>query len=97
MTTDTTRIGETETLSFTFRNASAVLTDPTSIVLSIREPDGTETAKTQADMTSPSTGLWTYDFAVTKAGRHFAVADGDGDVEAVAEIEFYALRAGAGV
>ena len=49
--------------------------------------------KSDADMTNiTNPGVWRYVFAVTKEGRHFATADGDGAVEAAVQVEFYALR-----
>ncbi len=92
MTTKTTYVGASKDLDFTFKDRAAVLTNPTTIALTIRQPNGVEIAKTQADMTEVSTGLWRYIFAVTQEGRHFATADGDIAVDAVAQIEFYALR-----
>lgn len=96
MTTETVHIGDSKTLRFNFTDTDGAAADPTSIALTIREPDGTEIDKTEADMTSSATGQWDYDFAVTKAGRHYAFADGDGAIEAAVGIEFYALARNAG-
>ena len=90
-TTDAKAVGSSRRLTFTFKDVAAALADPTSIALKIREPDGTVISKTQADMTSTTTGVWTYDHPVTKVGRHYAHVDGDGAVEAAEQIEFYAL------
>jgi hypothetical protein len=92
MTTATVNVGSSKDLDFTFKDRDGTLTNPTSIALTIRQPDGTEIAKTKTDMTEVSTGVWRYVFAVTQEGRHFARADGDGAVEAAVAVEFYALR-----
>lgn len=95
MATDTAVVGATKRLTFTFTDVNDDAADPTSITLTIRQPDGTEVSKSEADMTggnSPVDGIWYYDFAVTQEGRHHAHCDGDGAVEAATQIEFYALR-----
>lgn len=92
MATATAVVGTTKRLSFTFRDVAEALADPTSIALTIREPDGNEISKTDADMVHPSTGLYTYDHPVTKEGRHFVYVDGDGALDAAAQPEFYAMR-----
>lgn len=94
MTVTAKRIGDSIDLLFTFRARDNTLTNPSTIALTIREPDGTEIAKTQSDMTNLSTGLWRYIFAITKEGTHVARADGDGVVEAAAAVVFRALRKG---
>lgn len=93
MTTSARRVGDHIELDFTFRDRSGALADPSAIALVIREPDGTEIAKTHADMTNVSTGLWRYVHAIAKEGRHVAEANGDG-IEAVGTVEFYARRKG---
>ena len=91
MTTATAVIGATKRLTFTFKNVAGTVTEPTSIKLKIREPDGVVISKTDADM-GGSAGVRTYDHAVTKVGRHYVHVDGDGAVEAADQsIEFYAL------
>lgn len=90
-TTEAVHTGSSKDLTFTFKARDGALADPTSIALTIREPDGVVVAKTEADMTQVSTGVWRYVHAVTKAGRHSAEADGDG-VEAAVGIDFYGLR-----
>ena len=94
MTTDTVTVGTSKRLTFTFRDGASppALTDPDSIALIIREPDGVETSTTDASMNNSSTGIWYYDFAVTKEGRHTVFCDGDGAVDAATQIEFYAFR-----
>ena len=95
MTTESVYVGSSKDLDFTFKDRAGALANPTTIALTIREPDGVEISKTQADMTNPTNpGVWRYVFAVTKEGRHHATADGDGAVEAVAQVEFHALRKG---
>lgn len=92
MTTATAVVGGSKRLTFTFTDVNGDPADPSSIALTIREPDGIEVAKTDADMTNPATGTWIYDHEVTKEGRHFIHVDGDGAVDAADQPEFYALR-----
>lgn len=95
MTTAAVTVGSSKDLDFTFKDRDGVLKNPDSIALTIRQPDGTEITKTEADMTNISNpGVWRYVFAVTQEGRHHVTADGDGAVEAAVQIEFYALRKG---
>lgn len=43
-----------------FRNRVDVLTNPTTVTLTITEPDGTATVIPQASLTNDSTGVWSY-------------------------------------
>ncbi|HEX9768434.1 MAG TPA: hypothetical protein VGA50_04585 [Kiloniellales bacterium] len=96
MTTATATVGSSKRLTFTFTDIAGDPAEPTSIALTIREPDGVEIAKTDADMThavtSPVNGTYTYDHPVAKEGRHFVHVDADGAVEAASQSEFYAFR-----
>lgn len=94
MTAATATVGATKRLTFTFldTNSPQAPADPGTIALTIREPDGVETTKAKADMTQDSTGIWHYDFTVTKEGRHNVLCDGSGVADAATQIEFYAFR-----
>lgn len=97
MTTTAYDIGDLRTLSAVFTDAAdpPVETDPTAIVLTIKEPDGVVVTKdwpTPADITKDATGKFHYDFAITKAGRHVVNWLGTGAVATASEDEFYARR-----
>ena len=96
MTTEAKDIGDTIRLKATFTNIAGTDTDPTAIVLDIKEPDGVIVTKNGApaapDLTTTGTGLFHYDFAITKAGRHIVNWTGTGAVATAEEIEFYARR-----
>lgn len=63
-------IGDTITLSCTFKNASAVNTDPTTISLTIQDPSGNDATYTYAlaQLTRSAAGIYTYDLAVDEQG-----------------------------
>ena len=97
MTTAAFDIGDLNTLNQTFTDAATppVDTDPTAIVLTIKEPDGVVVTKnwpTPADITRDDTGKFHFDFAITKAGRHVVNWTGTGAVSTASENEFYARR-----
>ena len=95
MTTEAKDIGDTIRLNATFTNIAGDNTDPTAIVLTIREPDGVLVTKnwpTPADITKDATGKFHFDFAITKAGRHIDDWEGTGAVAPAEAIEFYARR-----
>ena len=68
MTTPAYNIGAAKTLTGTFTDADGVLTDPSAITLTIREPDGVLVTKAIGDLTAVSTGVFSYDHTITKAG-----------------------------
>ena len=95
MTTEAKDIGDSIRLNATFTNIAGADTDPTAIVLTIREPDGVLVTKdypTPADITKDATGKFHFDFAITKAGRHIVNWEGTGAVATAEETEFYARR-----
>lgn len=55
-------VGQMPQLTFTFTNAANVLTNPTTIVVQITDPTGTQvnTTSPNAAITVPSTGVWVY-------------------------------------
>jgi len=60
-------VGDVATLDFTVE-LDEVLTDPTTITLTITDPDGGVTTKSLADVTRVSAGVYTYDQPVTIVG-----------------------------
>ena len=57
-------IGDRPVITATFRNAADALTDPTTVTVRVREPDGTETLYTSpvASIVNSSTGVWAFTF-----------------------------------
>lgn len=94
MSTEICDQGDTKRLTATFRNLSDVLTDPTTVTLTVRDPDGTEASYTYAGGTisKESTGVFYRDHDFTKAGRHIERWTATGTVKDVAAREWYARR-----
>ena len=57
-------IGDRPVITATFRNDADALTDPTTVTVRVREPDGTETLYTSpvAPIANSSTGVWAFTF-----------------------------------
>ena len=57
-------IGDRPTVTGTFTNDAGTLTDPTTVTVRVREPDGTETLYTSpvASIVNSSTGVWAFTF-----------------------------------
>ena len=57
-------IGDRPVITATFRNDADALTDPTTVTVRVREPDGTETLYTSpvASIVNSSTGVWAFTF-----------------------------------
>lgn len=97
MTTPVQDIGDVRTLSVVFTDNATppVDTDPTAIVLTIKEPDGVIVTKdwpTPVDITRDDPGKFHFDFPITKAGRHIVNWTGTGAVATAPDEEFYARR-----
>jgi len=78
-------VNTTILLTTTFKVADT-LTDPSTTVLTIEEPDGTEV---QPTVTNVSTGLYTAAFAPDQAGYHIWKWVGTGTAAGVKEGTFY--------
>lgn len=61
-------LGDTVPLGLEVRDAADALTTPAAIVLAITQPDGTTAAGTTP--ATATTGIYTYAFVPTQAGRH---------------------------
>lgn len=63
-------VGDADTLVGTFRNASKVLANPTTVTLVITNPQGvvTEVTGVAGGLRNPSVGRWEYDHAWSSAG-----------------------------
>ena len=94
MTTTAYDIGDLKRCQCTFLNFADVATNPTTVALTIREPDGVETAVAQGSMTNSATGVWFYDYAISKAGRHVERWVGTGAVQRSPQIEFWVRKKG---
>ena len=69
-------IGDLVTLTGTFTDAptNGTVHDPTTVSVTIREPDGTATTYvygTDAEVTKASTGVYNCDWSIDQSGQHF--------------------------
>jgi hypothetical protein len=83
-------VGQAVEVEFKFYSFAGALTDPTTVTLKWRAPDGTESA---AD-TSTHTGLgtWTSDKVLTSAGTWVARAETTGTIRAPKEVFCFVQR-----
>lgn len=95
MVTTAYDIGDLRQLKATFTDISGTLTNPTGITLTVREPDGVLTTKNIGELSSGTTGIYTFNFAVTKPGRHIVNWAGTAGVVTAEETEFYIRKKGA--
>jgi hypothetical protein len=95
MTTAAYNIGAKKTLTGSFTDINGTPVDPSAITLAIREPDGVLVTKAIGDLTSTATGVWTYEYAIAKYGRHILNWAGTAGTFAAFEHEFWARRKGA--
>jgi hypothetical protein len=91
MTTEVYEIGAPARLTAAF-TVDGTATDPSTVSLAVREPDGTETTKTHAagEVTKDGTGNYHFDWPVAKAGRHHWTFTGTGNAADVQSGEFWA-------
>lgn len=62
--------------------SQGALTNPTTVIFSYQNPDGTEVSKTYPDtILRPTTGIYYLDFVANVAGIWRWRTDGDGSVE----------------
>lgn len=73
-----------------------VLTDPTTVTLRIKKPDGTLVTVSYAglEITKDSTGNFHYDYTPPAVGTYRARWDGTGSVKAAAERSFVVIDSG---
>jgi len=86
-------IGDTVRLTGTFTNTAGAATDPTAIVMTLKLPDNTLITKTYAlaELTKSATGVYYYDYLITKAGDHYYRFAGTGAVATAGE-QYFAVR-----
>lgn len=77
-------VGDKIRLSVTFTSGSTP-TDPTTVAVKIKEPDGTITSATP---TKDDAGDYHYDWSIVQSGRHWYRFEGTGAVVAAAEADF---------
>lgn len=76
--------GDTKTVTATFKNASAAVTDPTTITVYLRHPDQageTFVYGTDGEVTKSSTGVYVFTYRVTKSGTYYGAFVGTGALE----------------
>lgn len=84
-------VGDLITLEGKFK-VENVLTDPTSVTLKVKDPDGTVvTFSHPSTISKVSTGVFTKDYTVAKAGLHEYWWVGTGTCQAVESRSFVAL------
>lgn len=83
-------IGQAVTVSATFKNDSGVATDPTTVTLKVRTPDGLTTSYTYAaaELARASAGAYSMAYATAQAGAHIYRFEGTGVVVAAGEGTF---------
>lgn len=84
-------LGQEVRLTATFANLSGVDTNAT-VALTIRTPDGVETAIASGSIVNDSAGVYHYDYTTTQSGAHFARWVASGTLVGAQEYEFYVLR-----
>lgn len=85
-------VGETVRISVTFTDSDGTPTDPDTVTLNIRNPDGDLQPVTYnpGDIVRDSVGLYRYDIAPADVGGYWHYRwEGDGTVEAAQEESFY--------
>ena len=89
MVTKTFDIGDKQRFTATFRDDTGALKDPSTVVATLREPDGTISTPSVSPV---STGVHKVDLSFTKSGRHFLEFVGTGDVVSAQGTEFYIIK-----
>jgi hypothetical protein len=89
MPTNTYDKGDLVRVKATF-TVNAVLTDPTTITLKVKDPEGTVTTYTYAGgaVSKTSTGLYYKDVSVTNDGMWYYRFEGTGTVQSAGESSF---------
>lgn len=82
-------IGDLLRLQASFKDLSAVLVDPTAVVLKVKNPAGTVTTYNYPGViTRSSTGVYYYDYSVTASGVHYFNWSGTGAYTVADESSF---------
>lgn len=86
MVTESFDIGDRERFKATFKDDAGALKNPTTVVATLREPDGTISTPS---VSNPSVGVHEVDLTFSQTGRHFLQFKGTGVVVSAQETEFY--------
>jgi hypothetical protein len=79
----TVYVGGTEVVTATFRDSAGALADPTSVTVTIEDPDGNQAAGVAVNQ---SVGIYTVDVTCDDAGYWFVRVVGTGNnVDAISE------------
>ncbi len=96
-------IGDLVTMKTRFANSAGVLTNPTTVTLTITDPDGVITTLTSPNvlLLNPSTGVWSSDLTLTKANVWMyrwsgtgAVVSGETGYFVVQKVGFEGVKSG---
>jgi hypothetical protein len=82
------QIGQVFVVTTTFKNAAGAATDPTTIRLLIKTPDGTETTylyDTDEEVARVTAGVYKFELYLTQSGNHYYRWVGTGTVIAATE------------
>lgn len=74
---------------FTDNAVPAVPTDPTTVTLKIKAPDGVVTTKTTGDLVHDGDGAYHFDVLANQEGRWFFTYEGDGAVQVSSPDAFF--------
>lgn len=93
---DKNYVGTRPRVRMTFEDENGDLSDPSTIVVRVKDPSGTTTTWTSPDatITNESTGIWIFEFpaALTAAGDYWFYAVGSGGgADVGSEIKFTLL------
>lgn len=89
MAIDAYDIGDLVELQCTFRNDAGVATNPSTVSLRVKEPDGTTTTYAQGTLTNGSAGVWTKNVTPDQSGTWYYRFIGTGAVAQEEEGAFY--------
>ena len=82
-------IGDLARVSVVIKNSSGTYTDPTTLQVTIKQPDGTELqADLVAGLTKTGTGKYYYEFPITQSGTHYYRWVSTGNATGATEGEF---------
>lgn len=84
-------IGDARRLQATFKNASAIVTDPSTVTFRMKDGGGTVTTLvfgTDAEVVKESTGVYHVDYTIIVSGKHFYRWEGTGALVSASEASF---------
>jgi len=86
-------IGDTIRVKATFKDADDALSDPSTVTVTVYEPDGTETdyTLTGGGVQKESTGVYYADITPTQAGIHWYRFSSTGNPALIEEANFFVV------